>query len=94
MERKKRVATIEGNWDSVVRWGLGSKADSVPLDVSPSVPPVSEKIIAPRASNCPMNPASCGHVYPEAIRARDMDTATAHKASLPVASARVECVLV
>jgi hypothetical protein len=44
MEKKKRVATIEGNWDSVVRWGLGSKADGVLLDVSSSIDDITDLI--------------------------------------------------
>ena len=79
LQKKKCVATIEGNWDSVVRWGLGSKADRVLLDVSPSASPVSQKIIAPLSQQLQHESRRLWSRVPEAIRARDMDTATAHK---------------
>jgi len=82
VQNKKCVATIEGNWDSVVRWGLGSKADRVLLDVSPSASPVSQKIIAPVGEQMPHESRRLWARVSEAIRARDMDTATSHKLAL------------
>jgi hypothetical protein len=89
MEKKKRVATIDGNWDSIVRWGMGSKADRVLLDVSPSASPVSDKIILPLSQQMPHESRKLWARVSEAIRARDMDTATAHKVR---AAAIVACV--
>jgi hypothetical protein len=79
MEGKKRVATIDGNWDSIIRWGLGSKADRVLLDVSPSASPISDKIIPPLSQQMPHESRKLWVRVSEAIRAREMDTATAHK---------------
>ena len=76
---KKRVATIEGNWDSVVRWGTGSKADRVLLDVSAAASPVSDKIIAPLDQQMPHESRRLWARVTDAIRRRDMDTATTHK---------------
>jgi hypothetical protein len=79
MQLKKRVATIEGNWDSVVRWGLGSKVDRVLLDVSPAESPVSQKIIAPLSQQMPHESRRLWSRVSEAISSRDMETATLHK---------------